>query len=157
MALTQLGLAVPALLHGADEGAPLHVAHEVGSLDVALAVGFFAAAHRPSRARGMLPLAGAAAILLTVTAGADLASGDTAPLHELPHGVDVVGFALLWVLFAVAPGGGGPAGGRVSSGPAQVVQVSHPRCAGRLAGLCRGRLVVLGVRALRGGRPSTTA
>ncbi len=59
IALAQLALAVPTLLFGTDEGAPVHIAHEVGAWDLALAVGFLFAAWRPLRAVGMLPFVAA--------------------------------------------------------------------------------------------------
>jgi hypothetical protein len=57
VALTQLVLAGPALLLGEDTGATIHVAREVGSFGVALAVGLLVAAWQPARAWGLLPLA----------------------------------------------------------------------------------------------------
>src|SRR5262245_100694 len=53
VAAAQLALAVPALLFGSDEGAPLHIAHEAGAWSLALAVGFAFAAWRPLRAVGL--------------------------------------------------------------------------------------------------------
>ena len=58
VALTQLVLAGPALF-GDDSGATVHVAREVGSFGVALAVGLLVAAWQPARAWGLLPLAAA--------------------------------------------------------------------------------------------------
>ena len=57
VAVAQLVLAVPGLVYGTDEGAPIHVAHEVGAWDLALAIGFLFAAWRPLRAIGLLPFA----------------------------------------------------------------------------------------------------
>ena len=56
VALTQLVLAAPALLLGEDAGATVHVARELGSFDVALAVGLLVAAWQPARAWGLLPV-----------------------------------------------------------------------------------------------------
>ena len=50
VAIAQLALAVPGLVYGSDEGAPIHIAHEVGSWDLALAVGV--------RVRGLASVAG---------------------------------------------------------------------------------------------------
>jgi predicted anti-sigma-YlaC factor YlaD len=98
VALGQLALAVPVLVLGHDHAAPMHVAHELGSLDVALAVGMLAAVRRPQLATGMLPLVGVAATLLLATAIGDLATAATGPLDELPHLLDAIGFGLLWSL-----------------------------------------------------------
>ena len=56
VALTQLVLAAPALLLGEDAGATVHVARELGSFDVALAIGLLVAAWQPARAWGLLPV-----------------------------------------------------------------------------------------------------
>src|SRR4051812_10296874 len=44
IALAQFATAVPGFLFGNDDGAPIHIAHEVGAWDIALAVGFLFAA-----------------------------------------------------------------------------------------------------------------
>jgi predicted anti-sigma-YlaC factor YlaD len=98
VAVAQLGLAVPGLLYGTDEGAPIHVAHEAGSWSLALAVGFLFAAWRPLRAVGMLPFVGALAAGLLFTAGLDLAHGKALALDESSHLLELVGTGLLWLL-----------------------------------------------------------
>jgi predicted anti-sigma-YlaC factor YlaD len=98
VAVAQLGLAVPGLLYGSDEGAPIHIAHEVGSWSLALAVGFLFAAWRPLRAVGMLPFVGALAAGLLFTAGLDLAHGKALALDESSHLLELVGTGLLWLL-----------------------------------------------------------
>jgi predicted anti-sigma-YlaC factor YlaD len=95
VALAQLAIAVPSLVFGNDAGAPVHVAHELGSWDIALAVGFLYAARRPVRAFGLLPLVGTLVGLLLGTSLLDLTSGRTATVAELPHVLAIVGFALL--------------------------------------------------------------
>ncbi|MFP5375805.1 MAG: zf-HC2 domain-containing protein, partial [Acidimicrobiia bacterium] len=75
VAVVQLALAAPSLLSGEGAGAPVHAAHELGSWDVALAVGFLFAAWRPARAWGMLPLVTALVACVVVTAGLDVAEG----------------------------------------------------------------------------------
>ncbi len=99
----QLAVCVPVLLFGHDRSAPLHVAHEMGSFEVAIAVGFLVAAYRPARAAGMVSLVGAAAALLVVTAALDLAANRTDLSDEAPHLIVVVGFLLLWRLAVVTP------------------------------------------------------
>ncbi len=100
---TQLAVCVPVLLFGHDRSAPLHVAHEMGSFEVAIAIGFLVAAYRPARAAGMVSLVGAAAALLVVTAALDLAANRTDLSDEAPHLIVVVGWLLLWRLAAVTP------------------------------------------------------
>lgn len=96
VAVGQLIVAVPVLLFGSDRGAPIHVAHEMGAFDMALAVGFLVAASRPTRAQGMRALVGCAALLLLATAVIDLLAGRTTPSDELPHMLAVAGWLLLW-------------------------------------------------------------
>ena len=100
VALTQLGLAVPALLWGTDEGAPIHIAHEAGVWDVALAVGFLFAAWRPLRAVGMLPFVATLTVGLLLTAAIDLVNGHAIALTETTHLLELAGTALLWILVA---------------------------------------------------------
>jgi predicted anti-sigma-YlaC factor YlaD len=96
---------VPVFLFG-DRGAPTHVAHEMGSFDMALAVGFLVAAWRPARAQGMRALVGAAAVLLVGTAIVDLAGGLTSLGDEAPHLLAVAGWLLLRHLAALMPSSG---------------------------------------------------
>ncbi|GEM_PF-232352 len=111
VAAAQLALCVPILILGHDRSAPLHVAHEMGSLDGALGVGFLVAASRPARAMGMRSLVGMAAALLVLTAVIDLAGGYTSLLDEAPHLLVVAGWLLLRRLSMLAP----PDYGRPSS------------------------------------------
>lgn len=103
VALGQLSLSVRLLVLGEDRSAPIHVAHEMGSLDVAVAIGFLVAVRRPARAMGMRALVGAAALLLVVTAAVDLAAGRTTILDEAPHLAVVAGWLLLQRLAVLAP------------------------------------------------------
>lgn len=98
LALLQLAVAVPSLLFGDDAGAPTHIAHEMGSWDVALAVGFLFAAWRPSRAWGMVPLVAALVGCLLVTTGVDIAEGHATVAHEAAHMLEVAGLGVLWLL-----------------------------------------------------------
>jgi predicted anti-sigma-YlaC factor YlaD len=102
-AVAQLALAVPALIYGTDEGAPIHVAHEVGAWDLALALAFVFAAWRPLRAVGLLPFAAALSGGLILTAIIDVAHGRAVALTETTHLLELVGTALLYLL--VAPRG----------------------------------------------------
>lgn len=103
VALGQIVLTVPALIFGSDHDAPIHVAHEMGSFDLALAVGFLVAAWRPSSARGMSTIVGVAALALILTAVIDLAVGRTSPGDEAPHLLAVAGWLLLRRLCAFTP------------------------------------------------------
>lgn len=103
VAVGQLVLSVPLLVLGDDRSAPVHVAHEMGSLEVAVAIGFLAAVRRPARAVGMLTLIGVAALLLVLTATVDLVAGHTTLLDEAPHLMVVAGWILLWRLAGLAP------------------------------------------------------
>lgn len=98
LALTQLALALPDLLFGADTPAAVHVTHELGAWDVALAVGFLFAALRPSRAWGMLPLVAALVGCLVVTTAVDVAAGNASAAAEAAHALDLAGLAVLWQL-----------------------------------------------------------
>jgi predicted anti-sigma-YlaC factor YlaD len=98
VALTQLVLALPALFLGHDPGASTHVARELGSFDVALAIGWLVAAWRPARAVGLLPFAAALAGTLMVTAALDVADGRVSVLGEAHHVLDVIGLLVLWIL-----------------------------------------------------------
>ena len=98
VALTQLLLAVPAVLFGDSLGASAHIARELGSWDVALAIGLLYAAWRPERASGLLPFAWALAGTMLLTAGLDVAAGRTTALVESHHLLELVGVILLAVL-----------------------------------------------------------
>jgi predicted anti-sigma-YlaC factor YlaD len=91
----QLIFTVQPLLFGVDHQAPMHVAHELGAFDMALAVGFLVAAWRPARAPGMRALVGCAAALLVATAAIDLVAGRTSVGDELPHLLAVAGWLLI--------------------------------------------------------------
>ncbi|HEX7135418.1 MAG TPA: hypothetical protein VF228_22775 [Iamia sp.] len=96
--LTQLVLAVPALVLADDARAPVHVAREMGAFELALGVGLLATAWRPRLAAGLLPFAGALAGAMVLTAGVDVVQGDAVALTEAHHVLDLVGVALLTLL-----------------------------------------------------------
>jgi predicted anti-sigma-YlaC factor YlaD len=101
VALTQLVLAGPALLLGEDSGATIHVAREIGSFDVALAVGLLVAAWQPARAWGLLPLAAALVLVLAGTSVLDVIDGRASAFGETRHLLDVAGVACLWLVARV--------------------------------------------------------
>lgn len=98
LAVVELLLAVPALVAGQEAGAGVHVAREMGSFDVALAVGFLVAAWRPARAWGMVPLVAVLAGCLAVTSGVDIAEGRATMAGEALHLTHLVGLVMLWAL-----------------------------------------------------------
>jgi predicted anti-sigma-YlaC factor YlaD len=98
VAATQLVLALPAVLLGEDPGASIHVARELGSFDIALAVGLLWAAWQPRRAAGLLPMAAALAGALLVTGLLDVAHGEAPFSGEAHHLLDLAGLGLLWAL-----------------------------------------------------------
>ena len=96
VALTQLVLAAPALVLGEDSGATVHVARELGSFDVALAIGLLVAAWQPARAWGLLPVIAALGLVMAGTAVVDVARGTATGFGEAHHALDLAGLALLW-------------------------------------------------------------
>lgn len=106
VAAAQAMFAVPDLVLGHDRGAPVHVAHETGSFEMALALGFLVAAWRPARAQGMRALVGWVALLLVGTAVLDLLGGRTSGADEAPHLLAVAGWLLVRRLAALVPSDG---------------------------------------------------
>jgi predicted anti-sigma-YlaC factor YlaD len=108
LALMQLVVAIPAIVLGEGNGLTTHLARDLGSWDVALAVGFLYAAWRPARIAGMLPLVGALVACLIVTSAIDVWLGRTAALQESGHSLDLIGLGLLWLVsHRPATAGGG--------------------------------------------------
>jgi predicted anti-sigma-YlaC factor YlaD len=103
LGVAQVVLAVPALALGADDlHPPLHVAHETGAWNVALAVAFLAAALRPRYAAGLLPLLAAFVAVLVAASLPDVTAGDV-PMVRLAEHLPVV-VALLLVTVLGRPG-----------------------------------------------------
>lgn len=93
----QIVLAVSTMLFGTN-GMTGHLTREVGSFDLALAVGFIYAAWRPARAYGMLPIVGALVACLAVTTAVDLSEGVAGAGTEAAHLLDLVGLGFLWLV-----------------------------------------------------------
>jgi predicted anti-sigma-YlaC factor YlaD len=91
-AVLQVALAVPGLFDTAHSG------REMGSFDVAMAVGFALAAWRPQRAAAFVPVALVLAGCLAITPTVDVLAGSTSLAHEIGHLVTVVQAGLLWAL-----------------------------------------------------------
>ncbi|MHB1536034.1 MAG: hypothetical protein ACYC1D_15775 [Acidimicrobiales bacterium] len=115
VALLELWIVVPQLFLGHDQGAPAHLAHEMGALGLGLAVGFAVAALRPSRAVGMSAVVLASAAGLLITSITDLVGGLTTVSHEIPHLVAAAGAIILWKLARSAPDDGLAEAGRRTS------------------------------------------
>src|SRR5262245_19685200 len=95
----QLVLAVPTLLSPSDDGIPLHHAHHMGALQLALAVGFASVAIRPRIAlAGFLPLATALVVFGSALAITDIVTGHTTAAHEATHIAALVGLAAAWLI-----------------------------------------------------------
>lgn len=94
--VAQAGLAWPALTSGpASMSAPLHVTHETGAWNLAVAAAFLAVAAAPRLAAGGLPfLATFAAVLVPVTV-ADLAAGHVHADRALAHVLLLAGVVLV--------------------------------------------------------------
>jgi predicted anti-sigma-YlaC factor YlaD len=96
LAVLKLAYSLPELVGGSLTGAGIHVAHESGSFDVALAIGLLVVALQPWRAWGLLPVVATLAACLLTTACIDVLAGREQVTAELHHGSDVLGLALLW-------------------------------------------------------------
>ncbi|MGH9041582.1 MAG: zf-HC2 domain-containing protein [Acidimicrobiia bacterium] len=108
VSIVQVVMAISTILWGTN-GITGHLTREVGSFDLALAVGFLYAAWRPARAHGMLPIVGALVACLAVTTTVDLTEGVTGAGAEAAHLLDLVGLAFLWLVTRtpMASSGGG--------------------------------------------------
>ena len=104
VAMAQFVVIIPALVLGhAGIGVPAHAARELGAFNLALAVGFAAAALRPAHASGMRPLVGAATVCLIMLSAIDTANGQTTLLAEVPHLIAVIGLVLLHMVAEPSP------------------------------------------------------
>lgn len=93
--LAQLAVTVPLLLLGHDGEGTRHVAHELGSFDLALAVAYVVGALRPQLSSGLAWPCSIAAGGLAATALIDIGMGQTPGVDEIQHLVAVAGAALL--------------------------------------------------------------
>jgi predicted anti-sigma-YlaC factor YlaD len=95
--LVQVVLAAPPLF-GSVAGTSVHVAREVGSFDLAIGVGLLVVAWQPRRAPGLLPMVTALVGALAFTAALDVTTGRVSVAAEVPHILDLIGLAALWLL-----------------------------------------------------------
>lgn len=84
-------------------GGAMHPLRDLGAFEIALAVGFIVAGLRPATAEGLLPTAVALGTCLLAVAVADTVGGRTALEHEVVHGTELVGVALVWMVAREAP------------------------------------------------------
>jgi hypothetical protein len=98
VALTQLLVALPALVLGDHAGASVHLAHELGSWDAALAVAWLVVSVSPKRAAGFLPFTLSLAAVMIGTGLLDVIDGRTPISSESHHLLDIAGLAMVWVL-----------------------------------------------------------
>jgi predicted anti-sigma-YlaC factor YlaD len=91
-------LALPAPLFGDDAGTPPHLARELGSFQVALAVGFLLVAWRPRRGVRLLPVVAVLSVCPAVVAVVDVAAGRTPAPAEAHHLLQLAGLGLVWLL-----------------------------------------------------------
>lgn len=99
VAVTELLLAIPVVFLdiGADPDA-IHPIREMGTADLAVAVGLLVAALQPWRASALLPFASALGFAIAATSSFDLVRGDTDLGAEAHHILELVGVAALVVL-----------------------------------------------------------
>jgi predicted anti-sigma-YlaC factor YlaD len=81
-----------------DGHASEHLAHELTTWDLGLAVGFILLAAMPSRAWGALPVVAVLVMALVGTSVVDLVGGHALLGRELVHLLEVAGLGCLWVL-----------------------------------------------------------
>jgi predicted anti-sigma-YlaC factor YlaD len=99
VAVAQAGLAWPALMAGtASMSAPVHMAHETGAWNAALAVAFAAVALTPRWASGSLPVLGAFTAFLVTTTVRDLVDGHVDADRAVTHLLLVAGVLVVAVI-----------------------------------------------------------
>lgn len=99
LAVAQAGLAWPALASGsAAMSAPVHMAHEAGAWNAAIAVAFAAVAAAPHWAPGSLPFLGAFTALLLTSTVRDVAAGHVHADRAAAHLLLLVGVLVVAVI-----------------------------------------------------------
>jgi predicted anti-sigma-YlaC factor YlaD len=97
--VAQAGLAWPVLVTGPGAmSAPVHVAHETGAWNLAVAAAFLAVAAAPRLAAGALPFLGTFTALLVPVTLADLGAGHVHADRAVAHGLLVLGVLLVAVV-----------------------------------------------------------
>jgi predicted anti-sigma-YlaC factor YlaD len=99
VAVAQAAMAWPALTSGTGAmSAPVHMAHETGAWNLAVAAAFLAVAAGPRLAAGALPFLGTLAALLTPVTLADLGAGHVPAERAIAHLLLLAGVILVSVL-----------------------------------------------------------
>ncbi len=97
--VAQAGLAWPVLVDGPGAmSAPVHVSHETGAWNLAVAAAFLAVAAAPRLAAGALPFLGTFAALLVPVTLADLGAGHVHADRAVAHLLLVLGVVLVAVV-----------------------------------------------------------
>ncbi|MGY1608692.1 MULTISPECIES: zf-HC2 domain-containing protein [unclassified Geodermatophilus] len=97
--VAQAGLAWPALTGGrAAMSAPVHVAHETGAWNLAVAAAFLAVAAAPRLAAGALPFLGTFGVLLAAVTVRDLRAGHVHADRAAAHLLLLAGVVLVTVV-----------------------------------------------------------
>jgi predicted anti-sigma-YlaC factor YlaD len=97
--VAQAAMAWPALTSGTGAmSAPVHMAHETGAWNLAVAAAFLAVAAGPRLAAGALPFLGTLAALLTPVTLADLGAGHVPAERAIAHLLLLAGVALVSAL-----------------------------------------------------------
>jgi predicted anti-sigma-YlaC factor YlaD len=99
LGIAQAGLAWPALISGTDAmSAPVHMAHESGAWNLAVAAGFLAVAAGHRLAAGALPFLGSLAAFLAPVTIADLVAGHVQVDRAMAHLLLVAGTVVVAVI-----------------------------------------------------------
>lgn len=96
--LTELVIALPALIFGDDGGAPVHVARHAGSLGAALGFALLYVALKPTRAYGLLPFVASLAAFMFASSILDLVFDRASIVTESTHLVEFAGMIFVWLL-----------------------------------------------------------
>jgi predicted anti-sigma-YlaC factor YlaD len=147
VAIGQAAVGWPALALGEETmGAPLHVAHESGAWNLALAVALLAVARRPRYASGLVPLLGAFVGVLAIFSVPDIVAGHVPFARLADHLLLVGGLVMVAALVHHSRGPAtGPLGGRGLSGSdsgggstAEEPAPARPRLAGGAQAMAGG-------------------
>lgn len=99
VAVGQLLLSLPSLLLASDSmNAPMHMAHESGGWNLALAIAFFTVVWRPQYAAVFLPMIGVLASVFTIFCVVDLIAGAVTWQRLMTHVLMVSGLVLLGLI-----------------------------------------------------------
>jgi predicted anti-sigma-YlaC factor YlaD len=128
VAIGQAAVGWPALALGEQTlGAPLHVAHESGAWNLALAVALLAIARRPRHASGLLPLLAAFVGVLAIFSVPDIIAGHVPVQRLADHGLLVGGLVLVAALAHHTRGPAtGPLDGRGLTGTDRATAADEP-------------------------------